>query len=127
MNKKLYLIQQKINYLQAGLLRFHDKDELVTLEVKTTANDDASLNCIIMDSSLSGYTMADKTVNLIQKIKDDYLYITGRVQGETGERKKILFIKILKASWFVRKRKAGISWLKEKYVYETLNEEYIIK
>jgi len=123
MNKKLYLIQQKINHVQFGILRFHDKDELLTMEVKTTANEDASLNCIITDDS-SCYAMADKNVNLIQKNHDDYLYITGKVLGESLENGKILSIHILKASWFVRKRKGRISWLKEKYVYETLREEY---
>ena len=122
MNKKLYQIQQKINHVQLGILRFQEKDELLTIEVRTTANDDASLSCIITGDS-SYYTMADKNVNLIQKNQDDYLYITGKVLGETQGKGKILSIHILKAGWFVRKREDGISWLKEKYVYETLRQE----
>jgi hypothetical protein len=123
MNKKLHQIQQKINHVQLGLLRFQDKDEMLTMEVKTTANDDASLNCIITDGS-SCYPMADKNVNLIQKNHDNYLYIVGKVTGETQENGKVLSIHILKASWFVLKRKGSVSWLREKYVYETLKEEY---
>ena len=123
MNKKLYQIQQKINHVQHGLLRFHDKEEMLTMEVKTTANDDASLNCIITGGS-SCLPMTDKNVNLIQKKHDDYLYIVGKVMGETHGNAKVLSIHILKASWFVLKRKGSISWLREKYVYETLKEEY---
>ena len=123
MNKKLYQIQQKINHVQLGLLRFHDKDEMLTMEVKTTANDDASLNCIITGDP-SCFPMADKNVNLIQKNHEDYLYIVGRVMGGTRENAKVLSIHILKASWFILKRKGGMSWLREKYVYETLKEEY---
>ncbi len=123
MNKKLYQIQQKINHVQFGLLRFQDNKGLLAMEVKTTANDDASLNCIITDDS-SCYPMAVKNVNLIQKNQDDYLYIVGEVMGEMQENGKILSIHIMKASWFVRKRKGRLSWFKEKYVYETLKEEY---
>ncbi len=123
MNKKLYQIQQKINHVQFGLLRFQDNKELLAVEVKTTANDDASLNCIITDDS-SCYPMADKNVNLIQKNQDDYLYIVGKVMGEMQGNRKILSIHIMKASWFVRKREGRMSWFKEKYVYETLKEEY---
>ena len=123
MDKKLYPIQQKINHVQFGLLRFHDKDELLTMEVKTMATDDASLYCVITDDS-SCHLMADRKVNFIQKNQDDYLYIVGKVQGETPENGKIISIHILKASWFVKKRKGGVSWFKEKYVYETLREEY---
>ncbi|HMK26224.1 MAG TPA: hypothetical protein VK483_09365 [Chitinophagaceae bacterium] len=122
MNKKLHHIQQKINHVQLGLLRFHDKDEMLTTEVKTTANDDASLNCIITGDP-SCYPVANKNVNLIQKNHDDYLYIVGRV-GDTQQNGKVLSIHILKASWFVLKRKGSVSWLREKYVYETLKEEY---
>ena len=123
MNKKLYRIQQEINHVQHGLLRFQDKDELLTMEVRATANEDDSLNCIITgDSSCS--LMADKNVNLIQKNHDNYLYIIGKVTGETHGKGKILSIHILKASWFILKRKGGMSWLREKYVYETLQEEY---
>jgi hypothetical protein len=123
MNKKLYQIQQKINHVQFGLLRFHDNEESLAMEVKTTANDDASLNCLITDDSYC-YPMADKNVNLIQKNQDDYLYIIGKVMGGMQGKGKIISIHILKASWFVRKRNGGISWFKEKYVYETLKEEY---
>ena len=123
MNKKLFQIQQKINHIQLGLLRFHDQDEMLTMEVRTTANDDASLSCFFTDDS-SSYSLANKNVNLIQKNHDDYLYIIGRVMGEPQGKGKILSIHILKASWFILKRKGSMSWLREKYVYETWKEEY---
>ena len=123
MNKKLYRIQQEINSVQRGLLRFHDKDELLTIEVRATANDDHSLNCIITGDT-SCFPMTDKNVNLIQKNHDNYLYIIGKVTGESQAKGKILSIHILKASWFILKRKGSMSWLREKYVYETFQEEY---
>src|SRR5436189_3656574 len=98
MNKELYKIRQKINHVQCGLLRFHDEDKLLTMEVKTTANDDASLHCVVTDNS-SWFPVADKNVNLIQKNEDDYLYITGKVLGEMQGNAKVISIHILKASW----------------------------
>ena len=115
MNNSLFLIQQKIDMLQNGLLRFHDKAEKVTLHVKAATNDDASFNCIVEGSC--DEKLCDKDVSLIQKSYNDYLYVTGKVSAETKNGAKILSIRITKASWFEKMKKGSMSWLKEKYTF----------
>ena len=117
MDKKLYYIQQKIGAIQYGLLRIKDADAKMTLQVKTTANDDNSLNCVVTDDS-PRKKLVNRNVNLIQKSHNDYLYITGHVAGEVNRKGKILSIRILKACWFVRRTKGNVSWFREKYTYE---------
>jgi len=117
MDNKLYLIQQKIGAIQFGLLRFKDKDANHTLQVKTTANEDNSLNCVVTDDS-PRKRLVNKSVHLIQKSHNDYLYITGEIDDEVNRKGKILSIRILKACWFVRRSKGSVSWLQEKYIYE---------
>ena len=118
MRNKLHFIQQKIDSIQFGLLRLRDeKDARKTWQVRTTTNEDNSLNCIITDEA-PRRKLVNKNVNLIQKYRDDYLYITGTVDEEVNHRGKILSIRILKACWFVRKSRGGVSWLQEKYIYE---------
>ena len=120
MANKLLHIQQKIDSIQFGLLRLRDAGNTSTWQVKTTANDDETLNCIITDQ-VPLKKLVNKNVNLIQKYHDDYLYITGKVDEEVNTKTKILSIRILKACWFVRKTtKAGVSWLQEKYIYENV-------
>jgi hypothetical protein len=119
MNKKLLEIQQKIGSIQNGLLRIRDgkNEKVTTLQVKTTANEDDSLNCLVTGESMK-HKLLNKEVNIIQKSHNDYLYITGQVEEEVTTKGKILSIRILKACWFVRKRKGSVSWLQEKYLYE---------
>lgn len=117
MNKELHDIQQKIDAIQFGLLRFRDKDAQMTLQVRATTNDNNSLNCIVTDDSPRS-RLLNRKVNLIQKSHDDYLYINGTVSEEVNKKHKILSIHILKASWFVRKSKGSVSWLEEKSIYE---------
>ncbi|SRR5690606_2663984 len=120
MENELYYIQQKIDSIQFGLLRLRDGEKTrKTWQVRTTANSDNSLNCIITDPA-PRKRLVNKNVNLIQRHRDDYLYITGTVDEEVNRKGKILSIRILKASWFVRKSKGNVSWLQEKcsYVYD---------
>jgi hypothetical protein len=126
MPNKLLHIQQKIDSIQFGLLRLRDEENNSTWQVKTTTNDDDSLNCIITDDDRPRKKLVNKNVNLIQKHHDDYLYITGTVDEEVNNRSKILSIRILKACWFVRKTKGGISWLQEKYIYENYPAEMAV-
>jgi hypothetical protein len=118
MNTAFQIIKQKINAIQHGLLRFKDKHGQISLSVKTTANNDVSMDCISVDF-LPGKKFINRNVNLIQKYHDDYLYITGVVTNEVNGHGKILSISILKASWFVKKEKKSVSWLEEKYMFET--------
>lgn len=118
MNKKLQSIGQKIDDIHFGLLRFHDKENRVTLEVRAKVNKDDSVRCFVADNTdLSELT--NKKVNLIQKSNKDYLYIAGQAE-EKIETNKIVSIRILKACWFVRKTKGPLSWLQEKHIYEFL-------
>ena len=122
MNKELSSITKKIVDIQFGLLRFKDKKKQLTLQVKTTANDDASLNCLITDDIYHSKLM-NKNIHLIQKYHEDYLYTTGKVIMEGPADNKLLFVQILKARWFVRRSKGNISWLQEKYIYEPSSEK----
>lgn len=117
MDTQLYLIQQKICAIQFGILRVHDQNAKITLQVKTSSNIDNSLNCLVTENS-PGKDLVNKHVNLIQKHHNDYLYITGQVADEVNGKGKILSIRILKACWFVKRSKGSVSWLQEKYIYE---------
>jgi hypothetical protein len=120
-NKTLSSIKTKIGAIQFGLLRFSDANEQQTLQVKLAENDGPSLNCILTDTAYNR-KMLNKQVNLIQKYHDDYLYIAGKVTDEGELNKKVLAVQITKACWFVRKSKGSISWLQEKYVYDSLQK-----
>ena len=122
MKKKLGQIQNKINNIQVGLLRFRDKDEQVTLQVKAKSDED-SVNCIITgNGDLNKLT--NRSVNLVQKCENDYLYISGQLEEKAVD-KKMLSFKIIRACWFVRKSKGTLSWLQEKYIYDILPDEQL--
>ncbi len=122
MNKDLQLIRQKVRDIQFGLLQVRDNDVKTSWQVRATTNEDSSLSCIIKDISLRK-KLINRNVNLIQKYKDDYLYITGKVSSEVNNGSKILSLHILKACWFVRKYRGGVAWLQEKHVYENFRVE----
>jgi hypothetical protein len=122
MDNKLLHIQQKIGSIQFGLLRIRDEKNKMTLQVKTSANADNSLNCVVTEDS-PRRRLINKNVNLIQRSHDDYLYITGQIADEVTKKGKILSIRILKACWFVRRQKGSVSWLQEKYTYENFTKE----
>jgi len=115
MNSSLFLISQKIDKLQHGLLRFHDKAGKITLHVKAVSNEDASFNCIVEGSF--DKRLYNRNVNLIQKSYNDYLYVSGKVSAETQQGAKIMSIRITKACWFERMKKGSLTWLKEKYTF----------
>jgi len=119
MNKELHSISKKIGDIQYGLLRFQDKKQQLSVQVKTTANEDASLNCLITDE-IDTHKLANKNIHLIQKYHGDYLYTTGKVIMEAKGNNKILFVQIVRARWFVRRSKGNVSWLQEKYKYEPI-------
>src|ERR1700730_2427388 len=110
MNKSLNCIKQKIGIIQFGLLRYRDRDQQLSLQVKVAENEGALLSCIITDV-LPGKKMLNRNVRLIQKYNDDYLYIAGKVMDEMEKNKKILSVHITKACWFVKKSRGSVSWL----------------
>ena len=117
MDKDLNSIRKKIGSIQFGLLRFSDRKKQLTLQVKATTNgDDTSLNCLITDD-ITHPKLINKNIHLIQKYHEDYLYTTGKVIMEGQSNNRILFVRIVKAHWFVRKSKGNISWLQEKLMY----------
>jgi hypothetical protein len=105
--------------IQFGLLRMRDNDEKVTtLQVKLAEHEGAFLSCLVTDT-LPRKKLLNRTVNLIQKYHNDYLYIAGKVTNEMQNSKKILSVEITKACWFVKKSKGSVSWLQQKYIYDT--------
>ena len=117
-NIKLSLIKQRIGDIQYGLLRFEDKNKSVTLHVKISTNEDTSLNCIVTND-YPGRRLVNKNVHLIQKNHDDYLHIAGKVSEETEKNNRILAIQIERVCWFVRQTRGNVSWLRQKYLFET--------
>ena len=122
MNKELQFIQKKIMDIQFGILQMKENDKKESWQVRATANADNSVNCVIKDISLR-MKLKNRNVSLIQKYKDDYLFITGKVSKEVNNGSRILSLQILKACWFVRKSTDGVAWLQEKYVYENFTTE----
>ncbi|PZR22935.1 MAG: hypothetical protein DI535_25200 [Citrobacter freundii] len=116
MSNALQIIQKKINAIQLGLLRFRSKDSNVSLQVKATAGSgDYCFECITEDE-VKG--LHNKQVRLVQKYKDDYIYITGKVESVIRNKKTVISIAILKACWFVRASEGSMTWLEEKQVFE---------
>src|SRR5437868_328169 len=103
MSENLDCIKQKIGAIQFGLMRFQDQDEQLTMEVKIADNEGELLSCIITDSP--GKKLLNKRVNLIQKYRDDYLYIAGKVTNELQKNTQILAVHITRACWFVKMSK----------------------
>ena len=119
MKTMLVHIQKKIDDIQVGLLRFRDNDDQVTLHVNAISSENNSVNCIINDNAdLS--KLVNRSVNLVQKSDNDYLYISGKVEEKTSKNKKMLSFRILRACWFTKKSKGTLSWLQEKYIYDIL-------
>lgn len=118
MSKKLHLIGQKIQAIRYGLLRFNEGTDQQTMQVSTSIDEESHLNCIIKDE---GYhtPLLNRRVSLIQKHKDDYLYISGEIDDEVRTSCKVVSLKIDKACWFTRKRKGNVVWLQEKYIYQS--------
>lgn len=115
MQKKLHYIREKIDAIQFGLVRYHSYEERVSVHVKTKMSGDGTLVCISTGNE-NLRQLANKRVSLIQKSENDYLYICGEVKEKPARNKRIFFISILKACWFVRKSRGSLTWLQEKHV-----------
>jgi len=122
MNKTLSSIKKKMGNIQFGLLRFQEKNRQMTLQVKVAENEGTLLSCMLTDVAPQK-KMLTKHVSLIQKCHDDYLYIAGMIVDEMQMSRKILTVQITKACWFVKKSKGNVSWLQQKYIYESLQKE----
>lgn len=112
MKRNLPDLQQEIDAIQLGLLRYTHYGKRITLHVKISIQDRDSLNCLMEGEAPR--KLLHKKVTLIQKKHDTYIYICGTV---TAEARNILAIDIKKACWFIRKREGSVTWLQEKCVY----------
>ena len=102
MNRTLQKILRKVERVQLGLLRCEAVDQKLLLQARAGATED-SLNCIVNTESCEG-SLLSRNVNLIQKDKEDYLYISCRVKDEVVRNSAtIVSMEVLKACWFTRK------------------------
>jgi hypothetical protein len=123
MDRKLQRIRHKITDIQLGLLRFTESGKRVALQVKATGsiNLSSSVDCIVIEGGHS-INILNKDVNLVQRSRNDYLYLKGRISGEALKGTRVLSIDIHKACWFIRKTKGNISWLQEACIYENISQ-----
>ncbi len=123
MKTTAYTIQDKIDSIQVGLLRYKVNGKQVTRQVRITigTDDQDTLSCVILDE-LPSQKLLNKNVTLIQKDQDNYMYIGGRISNEIHKNKLILSVDIKKACWYIRKSKGSVSWLQEKCVYLPMME-----
>ena len=118
MNKNLELIRQKISAIGYGLLRLTEGPEPLTIPVSALVDNGPRLNCVITEGEPKN-SLLNRQVSLIQKNGEDYLFISGKVDDETDDSKKTISMRILKASWFTRKKKGSAVWLQQQCTYET--------
>jgi hypothetical protein len=115
-NSNLRNIHQKVDEIEAGLLRFQHNDNKVTLHVKAKGDGENLIYCDFADPSdknkISG------KVSLIQKSEKNYLYIAGEIEKQSPGNKQPISIRIIRACWFIMKSKGSVSWLQEKYIYD---------
>src|SRR5690349_18594880 len=106
MNSELRFIREKISDIQFGILRCRENDVQKSWQVKAAPDENNVLHCIV-SGDIAGSEIVDKQVNLIQKYKNDYLFITGKVSAEARNKVQVLSINIAKACWFVRRSKGA--------------------
>jgi hypothetical protein len=118
MSNKLKIIMDEVISIQAGLLRFRHREKQQNLQVRIALGGDNSLHCLITGQVPVNVKISGKKVHLIQRHNDDYFFISGYIVSEAPPDSRVLSIGIVKASWFVMKRRGSVSWLREKYSYE---------
>jgi hypothetical protein len=118
MNTNLEKILQKVSSVQLGLLRCQLETEKLSLHARAGSVEN-ELNCVF-SSPEAEVSLLSRNVNLIQMDKDDYLYIACMVKDEVRkDQAMIISLEVVKACWFTRKSKGSVSWLQEKYMYES--------
>lgn len=109
-------IQEKISAIQSALLRYSHNGKTVSLPVRIAIEKNDCLNCVITED-IPLQKLVNKTVTLIQKDYNNYLYIGGRIARTVLKNSLVLSIDITKACWFIRKSKGSVTWLQEKTIY----------
>jgi hypothetical protein len=117
MNKTIDLMHQKMEILKYGLLRVRQENEMLSVQVSTSVYDGKRLDCIFEESN-TGSQLMNRDLVLIQKNGDDYFYITGRMDEETKKPGKVVSLRIIKACWFIRRKKDNVVWMQQKCVFE---------
>jgi hypothetical protein len=120
MNKPLPInensIQEKICSIQLALLRYKQEGKQMTHQVKIAVDEEDKISCIV-SGDLPAHKLLNKNVVLIQKDRENYMYIGGRITRESKKNKLLLSIEIKKACWYIRKSKGSVTWLQEKCQY----------
>jgi hypothetical protein len=122
MSNTLQKIVRKIEAVQRGLLRVESADQKLLMQARIGKNEEL-LNCIV-DIDGCQLSLLERHVSLIQKDKEDYLYISCKVTDEVRKDAAVIIsMEILKACWFTRRTRGSVSWLQEKYMYEVLQQD----
>jgi len=120
MNKPLHNVEnsihEKICSIQLALLRYKQDGKQMTLHVRIAVDEEDRISCVASDD-LPVHKLLNKNVVLIQKDRENYLYIGGRIIRESKKNKLLLSIDIKKACWYIRKSKGSVTWLQEKCQY----------
>lgn len=118
MNQTLHKILRKVQTVQRGTLHIHINDEKYLYQARAGA-DEEFLNCIVEKTEISD-SLISRNVSLIQRDKQDYLHITCKVKQVTSNQAAdVVSLEVLKACWFIRRFRRNISWLQQKYTYES--------
>ena len=122
MTDTLQIILEKVERVQLGLLRTLDENGDKTSWPTKACRHVDELSCVLTLEECPE-SLEDKTIVLVQKHKEDYLYLTGIVKTQVlRDKLTILSVDIVKACWFTRHIKSGISSLKEKHIYESYSQ-----
>jgi hypothetical protein len=120
MKTPLHIIHEKIGAIEVGLLRYRYKDTKISLPAHISMDSNELLHCVIT-ADTPGHRLVNREINLVQKDKDNYMYVDGRISRIIKKEKEfVVFIDIRKAFWFVRKRKGSVTFLHEKSFYENM-------
>lgn len=115
MNSNLQKILRKVESVQRGILRVEDQNNRLLLQARA-GSDEERLNCIVDPPASQPFEF--RQVNLIQKDKKDYLFITCEVREQARHKQALVMsMEILRAAWFTRRTRGSTSWLQQKCAY----------
>lgn len=114
--KSLKYILGKIGDIRHAILRSRQDHKTTSVQLEAIEGNEESIEWIIKDETAEAFV--NKQVSIVQKLNDDYIYITGLVTSQRLQKETTLRIQILKACWMVRKIEGNLTWLEEKLVYE---------
>lgn len=124
MDHKLKHILQGAASVQAAVVKFRSGEGRRSFQAKVVLDTDDTIHCVVVDEMPPGKRLGKK-VHLIQKHRDDYFFIAGYVSDEAKGVPNIFSVTITRAFWFVRRRKGSVTWLREKYTYDTEPERVV--